>query len=83
MFLSSVYLSLAPQFNVGCFNVGVPSYGPMLVSLLLIPGLLSLVATGMACAAAFMASTAACVMACVIYAWFFSIPSVYFANLFC
>ena len=63
-FLGPMYLPVAPQSNVGCFNVGMPSWCLVLTGLLLTPRQLSLTAIAMDCTTAF-ALTAACVMACV------------------
>ena len=67
-FLSPIYLSTEPQLNLGCFNPGLPSLGPVLVGSLLTPDLLSPVVVAMVCPAAFAASTDDCAMACVIAA---------------
>ena len=51
------------------FSVSLPSMGPMLTGSHLTPGLLSPMATAMACTASFTASTAVCVVVCNIPAW--------------
>ena len=75
-FLSSMNLSVIPQSKVGCFSLGLPSVGPILTGSLLTPGLLSVIATAMTYTASFMASTAICVVPCVISAWLFTTFSV-------
>ena len=67
--LSSIYLSIEPQLNVGCFNVDLPSLGSVAVGSHLTPELLSPTAAAIACTVAFTASTAICAVACVIAAW--------------
>ena len=64
-FLSSKYLSIEPQSNVGCLNVGPPNFSPAPVGLLLVPELHLLAATAMACTAAFVVFTTAHALACV------------------
>ena len=64
-----VFLPIEPQSNVGCLNMGLPFCAPMLVGWLLTPELPSLTFTSIACTPVFAASSATCMMACVISAW--------------
>ena len=59
-FLSSLYLSSASLFNVGCLIMGLPSLGPAFC-------FLSALATGMACIAALVASATAFAIASLVF----------------
>ena len=64
-FLSSIYLSVELQSNVGYLNVGLTNMSPVPVGSLPSPKGPSLVITVIACIAVFTASTATCEMACI------------------
>ena len=80
-FLSSAYLSVEPQANVGSLSVDLPILGAALVGFLLALELPPLQPQPWSCTSSFMASSVVCMMDCVIAAGSVAILS-YFFSLF-